>query len=202
MAEIVPPQIHETLRPPPWAADFWGSVNPATTSSCWLWGGAMTGAYGQFMRSTWGTARAHRITYMWANGPIPYGKVVDHLCRNTRCVNPAHLEAITDRENILRGVGLPAVNARATHCTNGHPLVEANLYESYLARGERQCRICGRDRARQKHYERATDSPNAGQCASCGRILHVRRDGGMHKHYSEPGVTCAGSGHPPMEASA
>ena len=162
----------------------------------------MSGDYGQFVRSTWGTARAHRVSFMWANGPISYGKVIDHLCRVTTCVNPDHLEAISDRENILRGIGSPAQNARASQCKNGHPLVPGNLYEPKLLIGERQCLICMRDRARIAHYKRGTESPNAAICSECARLLHVRKNGTMHKHLRTTGEPCPGSGQSPMEAAS
>lgn len=74
-------------------------------------------------------------------GPIPEGLVIDHLCRNRGCVNPDHLEAVTQRENILRGEGLAAANARKTHCPKGHPYSGENLYV-VPSSGRRQCRIC------------------------------------------------------------
>ncbi len=56
------------------------------------------------------------------------------------CINPEHLEAVTQKENILRGIGAPAVNARKTHCPRGHPFDGDNLYVK--PNGDRQCRIC------------------------------------------------------------
>jgi hypothetical protein len=69
---------------------------------------------------------------------------LDHLCRNTRCVNPDHLEPVTLAENVLRGVSSPAMNARKTHCDSGHEFTPANTYIS--PRSERKCRACGRER--------------------------------------------------------
>lgn len=82
---------------------------------------------------------AHRVAYeLFA--PIPEGLVLDHLCRNPPCINPNHLEPVTDRVNILRGAGCMADYARRTHCPQGHPYDEKNTRIS--GRGARVCRIC------------------------------------------------------------
>lgn len=80
---------------------------------------------------------AHRFAYELANGPIPDGLEIDHLCRNRKCVNPAHLQAVSHRENMLR--------AAKTHCLNGHPLTGPNVYLRPDGRG-RECRECRRRR--------------------------------------------------------
>lgn len=67
--------------------------------------------------------------------------VLDHLCRNTRCVNPKHLEAVTQKENILRGIGISAQNAVKTHCWRGHPFKESNMF---IYKNQRHCLACGR----------------------------------------------------------
>lgn len=78
---------------------------------------------------------AHRVSYEIANGPIPDGMVLDHLCRNPACVNPAHLDAVPQRENVRRGF-----HGSKTHCLRGHPLSGENLITRKT--GGRVCRAC------------------------------------------------------------
>lgn len=198
MAAIVPPPLNPVWQIPSWWADYWMNVSIGELSGCWLWDGRLgSSGYGTFNQSTWATKRAHRISYMWANGPIPGSKVIDHLCRIPMCVNPSHLEAITNTENILRGMGQPAVNARSERCVKGHPLSGDNLLPGPLANGMRQCRLCQNDRARRRHYQSPTESPNGAACSGCGQERHVRRDGTMHKHRLPNRDVCPGSGQPP-----
>ena len=103
--------------------------------------------YGLFWHD--GERRAHRWAYEYFVGPIPQDLVIDHLCRNTSCVNPNHLEPVTNKENVLRGEGFAARNAKLTHCPQGHPYDEKNTrwkrVDSVNAQ-HRQCRQCGLDR--------------------------------------------------------
>ena len=89
------------------------------------------------------TFQAHRLAYEAAYGDIPDGLVIDHLCRNRRCINPQHLEAVTIGENALRGVGSPAQNARKTHCKRGHEFTQENTIR--LPHDRRECRACRRE---------------------------------------------------------
>jgi uncharacterized UBP type Zn finger protein len=96
---------------------------------------------------------AHRVSYEAANGPIPEGLVIDHLCRVAACINPDHLEAVTQRENMLRGVGPVAVNVQKTRCTHGHLFDSDNTY--WTSVGARQCRACNVARQRRYRAQRA-----------------------------------------------
>lgn len=110
---------------------------------CWQWTGAISSVgYGRF-RIGPDNRYAHRIGYEHFVGPIPTNLVIDHLCRNRACVNPEHLEVVTERVNINRGV-LP--KREQTHCIHGHALADDNLYVK--PNGARCCRTCSRERAR------------------------------------------------------
>lgn len=85
------------------------------------------------------TARAHRASYEVAFGPIPAGLQIDHLCRNRACINPAHLEAVTPRENILRAMRFNGLGPFKTECKRGHAFTPENTYHY---RGTRACRTC------------------------------------------------------------
>ena len=126
---------------------FWEKVEMVTESGCWVWTARCDkNGYARFWAENKAHDFGHRFAYRHFKGPIPEGLEIDHLCRVPSCVNPAHLEAVTGRENNLRGTGPAAKNAKRTHCTNGHKLVEANLYRQGTWR---QCRTC----ARLRHFK-------------------------------------------------
>lgn len=111
-------------------------------SGCWNWTGAMGGSgYGGYLLHN-KTFPAHRITYTMISGDIPDGLTLDHLCRNRACVNPLHLEPVTNYENIIRGNSLSAQNSRKTKCNMGHPL------PAYKQGQGRDCRPCNTIRKR------------------------------------------------------
>jgi len=120
-------------------ARFDEHVDKGGSTSCWLWTGYVNpngyGMVGGLGRTTY----AHRLAYERWRGPLASGMVVDHVCRIRHCTNPDHLEAVTNRENILRGVGATAVNARKTHCKRGHEFTPEN---TWTYQGMRRCRAC------------------------------------------------------------
>ena len=102
---------------------------------CWEWTAAKDRAGYGFMMHEGKRLAAHRATYELIVGPIPKGLVLDHLCRNPGCVRPLHLEPVTQKENVHRGLACPK-----SHCHRGHPLSGDNLYVS--PKGERKCQAC------------------------------------------------------------
>lgn len=135
---------------------FWDKTIPCPMSGCWLWiaSVSVTGSdgYGQFFYGG-KLNRAHRVSYSVLVGEIPAGLEIDHLCRNTRCVNPAHLEPVTGWENTKRGTGPFARFAKQTHCEHGHPFSGSNL--KIDSKGHRFCRECLRRIARGRRARRA-----------------------------------------------
>lgn len=133
---------------------FWEKVDKRGDDECWLWRAAVMSADWPYGVIGSGEGRwnyhAHRLSYEWAKGPIPEGLMLDHLCRNPRCVNPAHLEAVTPRENTLRGVGPSAQAALKGACPKGHPYAGENL--AVNERGHRNCRQCKRDTAKALYW--------------------------------------------------
>jgi len=116
------------------------------TGNCLIWNGPSITTHGNTYGRLVGRKLilAHRVAYEKAFGSIPKGLVIDHLCRNGLCVNPQHLEAVSNATNILRGNGAPAVNARKTHCKRGHELALENTYRR--KNGKRDCKLCNKIR--------------------------------------------------------
>ena len=102
------------------------------STPCWVWSGYRNEkGYGRsYVPGLGNNIRIHRATYSLLVGPIPNGLTIDHLCGVKPCVNPAHLEAVTDEEN-KRRAGLIGPEGK---CLHGHSLAK---YGS--ARGCRKC---------------------------------------------------------------
>jgi hypothetical protein len=119
---------------------------------CWIWMGprVRTPSGAQYGSTTYGgrTIAAHRVAWMLFRGPVPPGLELDHLCRVTRCCNPLHLEPVTHRENVRRGMGEAGVNARKTHCIRGHEFTPENTIVQ--CGGKRACRACVNERRRER----------------------------------------------------
>lgn len=124
---------------------FTKRIEACRTEGCWIWDKALQGdGYGYFHRTNGGTTYAHIVSWERVNGPVPDGCELDHLCREIRCFNPAHLEPVTHQVNVLRGIGKPAKRAQQTHCINGHEFTPEN---TYLTRRGRDCRACHKRRS-------------------------------------------------------
>lgn len=124
---------------------FWSKVDRGDggADDCWLWTGVKShDGYGITTHDSTRTY-AHRFAWELLVGPIPEGMTLDHLCRVRGCVRaPEHLSVVTIQENMRRGMGLAAVNARKTHCKYGHPFDEQNTWVG--RKGQRKCRTCMR----------------------------------------------------------
>lgn len=138
---------------------FWAKVDVGHPLGCWGWTAAKDKGYGRFRigSQTDGTrtmVAAHRWSYEQLIDEIPDGMTLDHLCRNPPCVNPDHLEVVSQAENTRRGVAsdlLARRKAQQTHCAQGHRYDEENTYVD--PRGWRKCRACARAYARRKKRE-------------------------------------------------
>jgi len=118
------------------------------SAGCWNWTGAATvGGYGTYRTMGLATT-AHRVAYIAWFGAIPEGAELDHLCRNTRCVNPAHLEPVTHLENVRR-----SAKAQQTHCVNGHAFIPQNT--RIKGNGCRACKACAAAHQRRLRRRRA-----------------------------------------------
>lgn len=140
-----------STAPKPAAERFWRKVDK--TAACWTWTGArQVEGYGRFMVSSTPRvlALAHRFSYEQLRGPIADGMTLDHLCRNTSCVNPAHLEPVSREENALRG----SRNATKTHCDAGHEFTPENTYSAPSRPGVRWCRACRREASAARYAAR------------------------------------------------
>lgn len=143
-----PTILHSTREIPP-LDRVMALVERDGPSGCWLWQGPLNQSGYACRRPEKGTTTlVHRWLYEQLVGPIPDGLPLDHLCRVRRCVNPAHLEPVTDRENWIRGESPSAVVVRTNLCKRGHDLA---VYEYVRKDGRgRHCGECQRIRLRRR----------------------------------------------------
>jgi hypothetical protein len=132
-------------------ARVWAKINIAP-DGCWMWTGATGGGtYKYGVASLDGRIRlVHRWMYGVAVRPAADGEHVHHECRVPLCVNPAHLQALPVAEHIGQW------HRDKTHCPHGHLYDEANTYFSKSPKGGRNCRTCGRERARRNKKKGAS----------------------------------------------
>lgn len=116
-------------------AAWWGKVDQG--EGCWAWTGALSGGYGSFWNGEY-TVLAHRYGYEMLREPIPEGLHIDHVCRNTACVKPVHLDVVSQADHALRRIV-------TTHCRRGHELTDENVY-IYPKSGARLCTTCRPER--------------------------------------------------------
>lgn len=137
---------------------FWSKV--IKTQGCWNWKGGSQRGYGYFIVDGQ-CKRSHRISYYYAYKIDQPELSTDHLCRNTRCVNPSHLEMVTIQENTRRGFGIASLNRRKTHCKRGHELSGKNLHVSGNVNDKRRrCKICMR-------FSKKVFIPHPDNCRNC-----------------------------------
>ena len=150
---------------------------------CWLFTGArLPTGYGRV--SFRGKARyAHRVFYELEHGPIPAGLVLDHLCRVRNCVNPSHLRACTDKENLQApgSQSLSLINKEKTHCPSGHRYDGKNT--RIESTGGRKCRRCDLARHQEKYHTAkklkgfASGERNSHARLSAGQVHEIRLAG-------------------------
>lgn len=125
---------------------MWYNISMINTDDCWLYAKYTNKGYGQIYYQ--GKRHlVHRIMYENFAGAIPEGYQIDHLCRVPTCINPKHLEAVTPRENYLRGLSPAAQAARRKLCPKGHKYTAVNW-----GKRKRRCRTC--DAQWQKDYQK------------------------------------------------
>lgn len=144
----------------------------APATPCWQWIAATHHGYGVLTPSELRrgkTSVAHRIAYMEDVGDIPVGLQIDHLCRNRACVNPEHLEPVTQKVNQHRGGGWAGRHVRTTHCPAGHPYDEKHTQVDKI--GRRKCRECHRIRENARRQSPEVKAARAAEAREYRRRL-------------------------------
>jgi hypothetical protein len=138
---------------------FWEKVDKDGPGGCWLWTGAIQHRYGIFNAGpgddgVYRHVKAHRWAWVSLRGPVAEGLELDHLCRVAHCVNPDHIEPVTQQVNLDRANTRPKQLAARTHCKYGHEFSDANTYWAGTAR---QCRACNAANARRRKQQKRKD---------------------------------------------
>lgn len=136
---------------------FWAKVDRDGETGCWLWVANKThDGYGRFSVGS-KYVYAHRFAWTLENGQVQEGLQLDHLCRVRECVNPAHMEPVDCRTNVLRGVSPSAMRAAQIECIHGHKFDDTNTY--WRPDGGRECRTCHRQREREYRAKETAGRP-------------------------------------------
>lgn len=131
---------------------FLNNIEKIPFTTCWIYTGTILKEYGQISfyckdENKYRQKAAHRVSYEYFKEPIPEDLVIDHLCKVKCCVNPDHLEPVTDKINILRGNGIASQNSKRLNCSN------CNSEFTVDKKGMRRCDKCV-DRRRKEWVKR------------------------------------------------
>jgi len=118
-------------------------------SECWEWTGKLSPeGYGRFRvkdNETWKIYGAHRVSYSLFCGDIKEGMMIDHICRNRKCVAPSHIRQVDSFTNVHENsMSITHISSLQTHCISGHELNSDNLV---ISKKGRRCKICHRERS-------------------------------------------------------
>lgn len=147
----------------------------ASTTPCWITDVAPNSSGYSYKRVNGTKLPYHRYLYQLFMGPVPSALQLDHLCRNRWCVNPDHLEPVTRRENILRGISFSAINARKKECPHGHSYEEESVNVQLYK--QRICRTCKAEANVRYRRSREGSSVNHYQAKTTSDAPRVLRDG-------------------------